>query len=174
MGKGSVAVLKNKIDVQKVIDELNVALAEEWLAFYQYWIGAQVIEGFQRPEVEKEFMEHAKEEFGHAQLLAARIKELDGVPVLSPQQWFDIARCKYEKPTNFDVEALLQDNIAAERCAINRYQEIAAMTDGIDFVTCDMAKHILAEEEEHEQDLVDYLIDLERAIGTFKKHMDAK
>ncbi|MEG1585269.1 MAG: ferritin-like domain-containing protein [Bacteroidales bacterium] len=172
MGKGSVAILKEKIDVQKLIDELNVALAEEWLAFYQYWIGAQVVEGFQRSEVEKEFLQHANEEFSHAQLIAARIKELDGVPVLSPQRWFDIARCKYSKPTNFDVTALLKDNIEAERCAINRYQEIAAMTHEVDFVTCDMAKHILAEEEEHEQDLVDFMIDIEKAMESIKQHIN--
>lgn len=171
MAKGSIAVLKNKIDVQKLIDELNVALAEEWLAFYQYWVGAQVVEGFQRSEVEKEFLQHANEEFQHANLLAARIKELDGVPVLEPQKWFDLARCKYTAPTDFEVTALLKDNIAAERCAINRYQEIAEMTCGIDYVTCDMAKHILAEEEEHEQDLVDFMLDIESAMESIKKHI---
>lgn len=171
MAKGSVAILANKIDVKKLIDELNVALAEEWLAFYQYWVGAQVVEGFQRSEVEKEFLTHANEEFGHAQLLAARIKELDGVPVLDPQKWFDLARCKYSAPVDFEVTALLKDNIAAERCAINRYQEIAAMTHEIDFVTCDMAKHILAEEEEHEQDLVDFMLDIESAMEAIKKHI---
>lgn len=172
MAKGSIAVLKDKIDVEKLINELNVALSEEWLAYYQYWIGAQVVEGFQRAEVEKEFLLHASEEFAHAGLLAARIKELDGVPVLDPQQWFELARCKYSAPTDFEVTALLQENIAAERCAINRYQEIAEMTVGVDFVTFDIVKQILADEQEHEQDLVDFMTDIERALGIMSKHMD--
>lgn len=50
-----------------------------------------------------------------------------------------------------------------------RYQEIAKFTDGIDFTTCDIAKHILAEEEEHEQDLQDYLTDIARMKKSFQK-----
>ena len=164
MAQGSVDILKSKIDVQKLIDVLNAALAEEWLAFYQYWVGAQVVIGLQRSEVENEFMEHAQKEFHHAVLLATRIKELNGTPVLDPRQWDALARCKYAAPVDFDVVSLLKQNIAAERCAIVRYQEIAEMTENIDFVTCDMAKQILKEEEEHEQDLVDYLIDIQEAI----------
>ena len=171
MGKGSIDILNSKIDVQKVLDELNAALAEEWLAFYQYWVGAQVVVGALRPHVENEFMEHAKEEFEHANLLAKRIKELDGVPVLDPSDWSSLARCKYDKPTDFDVVSLLKSNIAAERCAIHRYQEIAAMTNDKDYVTCDLAKHILAEEEEHEQDLLDFLLDIEEAMKNLKSQL---
>ncbi len=171
MSLESVELLKTKLDVQKLIEELNSALAEEWLAFYQYWIGAQVVVGFNRPEVESEFLEHASEEFEHAKLLAQRIKELDGTPVLSPQEWYEIAKCKYIKPTDFGVVALLKDNIAGERCAIAHYQKIATMTDGIDFVTADIAKHILAEEEEHELDLTDYLNDIEKAMVDIKKSL---
>ena len=48
-----------------------------------------------------------------------------------------------------------------------RYQEIADFTNGKDFTTCDIAKHILAEEEEHEQDLQDYLTDIARMKKSF-------
>ena len=57
--------------------------------------------------------------------------------------------------------------VASERCAILRYQEIADFTNGKDFTTCDIAKHILAEEEEHEQDLQDYLTDIARMKKSF-------
>lgn len=52
MPKGSIKALNSKLDVQALLKELNSALSEEWLAFYQYWIGAQVVVGFNRPEVE--------------------------------------------------------------------------------------------------------------------------
>ena len=120
-----------------------------------------------RSDVQGEFEEHAEEERHHAQLLADRIIELEGVPVLDPKQWFELARCKYDSPTDFDVVSLLNQNVASERCAILRYQEIAKFTDGIDFTTCDIAKHILAEEEEHEQDLQDYLTDIARMKKIF-------
>lgn len=45
---------------------------------------------------------------------------------------------------------------------MNVPQQIAEFTNGIDFTTCDIAKHIMAEEEDHEQDLQDYLNDIAR------------
>ena len=53
MAKGSLEILKNKIDVSKVLEQLNAALSEEWLSFYQYWIGALVAEGAMRAEIQK-------------------------------------------------------------------------------------------------------------------------
>ena len=168
MGKKGVEILT--LDVKSLIDVLNQALAEEWLAYYQYWIGALVVEGAMRPNVQSEFEEHAEEERQHAQMIAKRIIELEGVPVLDPKKWSELARCKYDAPQDFGSVNLLKDNIASERCAILRYQEIAEFTNGKDFTTCDIVKKILAEEEEHEQDLQDYLTDIER----MKKAMAGK
>lgn len=72
---------------------MNAALAEEWLAYYQYWVGALVVEGAMRADVQGEFEEHAEEERRHAQLLADRIIELEGVPVLdlsNGSSWQDV------------------------------------------------------------------------------------
>ena len=165
MARESVKILQGKLDVESLISQLNAALSEEWLAYYQYWVGALVVEGAMRADVQGEFEEHAEEERRHAQLLADRIIELEGVPVLDPKKWFELARCKYDAPQGFDSVSLLKDNVASERCAILRYQEIADFTNGKDFTTCDIAKHILAEEEEHEQDLQDYLTDIEKIIS---------
>ena len=147
MAKESVNILKDKIDIVDLLAQLNAALSEEWLAFYQYWVGSFVVEGAMR---------------GDVKLLADRIIELEGVPVLDPKQWFDLARCKYDAPVDFGSEILLKQNVESERCAIYRYQQIAEFTNGIDFTTCDIAKHIMAEEEDHEQDLQDYLNDIAR------------
>lgn len=162
MAKESVKILQGKLDVQSLISQLNAALSEEWLAYYQYWVGALVVEGVMRPNVQSEFEEHAEEERKHAQMIAKRIIELEGVPVLDPKKWSELARCKYDTPKDFGSVSLLKDNIASERCAILRYQEIADFTNGKDFTTCDIVKKILAEEEEHEQDLQDYLTDIIR------------
>ena len=61
MAKESVKILQGKLDVKSLIDQLNAALSEEWLAYYQYWIGALVVEGAMRPNVQSEFEEHANE-----------------------------------------------------------------------------------------------------------------
>ena len=151
MARESVKILQGKLDVESLISQLNAALSEEWLAYYQYWVGALVVEGAMRADVQGEFEEHAEEERRHAQLLADRIIELEGVPVLDPKKWFELARCKYDAPQGFDSVSLLKDNVAS----------------GKDFTTCDIAKHILAEEEEHEQDLQDYLTDIARMKKSF-------
>lgn len=170
MAKESVKILQGKLDVSQLLEQLNAALSEEWLAYYQYWVGALVAEGAMRADVQREFEEHADEERQHAQLLADRIIELEGVPVLDPKRWFDLARCTYDAPDQFDTVNLLKQNVASERCAIIRYQEIANFTNGLDYTTCDIAKHILAEEEDHEQDLQDYL----RDIQTMKEYFMSK
>ena len=161
MTRESILILRQRIDLPVLLGQLNAALSEEWLAFYQYWIGAQIVEGAMRSDVQREFEEHAMEEFKHAKLVADRIIQLEGTPVLDPAQWTQLARCKYTPPLNSDVINVLNQNIAAERCAIIRYEEIATLTNNIDYTTCDIAKRIMAEEEEHEQDLQDLLRDVE-------------
>ena len=171
MAKESIAIIKNDLSVSSLLSHLNAALSEEWLAHYQYWIGAQVIEGIMRSPIQKEFEEHAREEAQHAQWLAERIIQLEGVPVLDPTQWTTLARCKYETPLNPDSILLLNQNVKAERCAILRYHEIAEYTHGIDFTTCDLAKRIMAEEEKHEQELQDFLQDAHILFSKLKsKH----
>ncbi|MDL2223265.1 ferritin [Bacteroidales bacterium OttesenSCG-928-M11] len=157
------------LDVEKLINMLNAALAEEWLAYYQYWIGAQLVEGPMRAEVEAELMEHAGEELVHADRVAKRIIELEGTPILDPKEWATLARCKYEAPTNPYVEEILAQNIRGERCAIQRYQEIAAFTDGKDYVTHSLAIEILTEEVEHEKDLGDFVVDIRSMRESFKR-----
>lgn len=161
MAKESVLILKQRLELPRLLEQLNAALSEEWLAYYQYWIGSLVVEGAMRSDVQREFEEHAQEEYMHAKMLADRIIQLEGVPVLDPAQWIVLARCKYSAPLNNDVISLLKQNIAAERCAVIRYEEIATFTNNIDFTTCDIAKRIMAEEEEHEQDLQDFLRDVQ-------------
>lgn len=168
MAKENVKVISSKLNVKKLIDLLNVALAEEWIAYYQYWIGAQVAVGTMRKNVQDEFYEHAKEELQHADWITSRIIELNGIPVMNPKDWDKLAGCKFREPNNPDTVILLNQNLDAEDCAIARYQEIIEMTDGKDYVTCDLAKKILAEEEDHAQDLADYINDIDMSRKTYK------
>ncbi|MFI3330624.1 MAG: ferritin-like domain-containing protein [Rikenellaceae bacterium] len=148
------------LDKGKLIDMLNVALSEEWLSYYQYWIGARVVEGAMRSEIESEFLEHANEELRHAEMLARRIGELDGTPVLDPQMWFTLARCKYEVPSDFKVDSILVQNLHSEKCAIARYREIADYTSGKDYTTAQIAVEILADEIDHASDITQYQRDI--------------
>lgn len=140
-------------DADQVIELLNKALADEWLAYYQYWIGAKVAAGPMRGAVVAELEEHAVEEFEHALRLVERILALGGTPLLSPTQWFEKTNCGYETPEDPYVGVLLEQNIAGEQCAIRAYDEMMAFTKDIDPVTYQMALEIMIDEIEHEEDL---------------------
>ncbi len=156
------------IDVDELVKILNAALSEEWLAFYQYWVGARVMVGPMRGEIEPELLLHANQELNHAVLIVDRIIQLGGTPVLTPEDWFKLARCKYDPPTDGYIEVILQQNLEAERCAIQRYQEIAELTNNKDFATFQIATTILNEELEHEEDIESWLEDINRLKEEFK------
>lgn len=159
MGEMAKKIVKN--DLEELINCLNQAFSEEWLAYYQYWLGAKVAAGVMRPQVVEEFEEHAAEELKHADWIADRIVQLGGTPVLSPEDWFKFSHCKYMPPKNINTCALLDENLEAERCAIGRYEGICDLTHGKDYETFRISEKILKEEIEHEQELEDFLHDIE-------------
>lgn len=166
---GSAAQKMCKLDVKELLKILNQAYAEEWLAYYQYWIGSQIIAGPMRPLVQDEFMEHAKEELGHAQLLADRIIQLGGTPLLAPSEWLQKAHCGYEVPRDESTMALLKQNLDSERCAIARYQQICEFCFGKDYETFDISLKIMHDELEHEQDWEDFITDLKGGAKFYKE-----
>lgn len=167
MGKQAVSIAN--LDVKKLIDLLNAALSEEWLAYYQYWIGARLMEGPMRSEVEPELLLHATQELNHANLVVNRIIQLGGTPVMHPQDWFKLSGCTYDAPEDPYIEVILEQNLKGERCAIKRYQEIADFTAGKDHSTHQMAVAILNEELEHENDIEAWIGDLSRMKEEWKK-----
>ncbi len=167
MGKQAIKVAS--VDVKKLIKMLNAALSEEWLAYYQYWIGARLMEGPMRSEVEPELLLHADQELNHAVLVANRIIQLGGTPVINPTQWTKFARCAYDEPSDPYIEVILDQNLKGERCAIQRYQEIADFTAGKDHSTHQMAVQIMNEELEHENDIEAWITDIKRMKDEFKK-----
>lgn len=153
------------MDVDELLGLLNGALASEWLAYYQYWLGAKVIKGPMKDAVASELNLHATEELNHANLLADRIIQLGGDPVLSPMQWFDLSPCAYEAPEDPYVMVLLQQNIEGEQCAISAYKNLMDVTKDKDMVTYNLALTILEQEVEHEEDLQSLQEDLELMVS---------
>lgn len=141
------------MDVDELLGLLNKALADEWLAYYQYWVGAKVIKGPMKDAVEAELLVHATEELGHADLLVNRIIQLGGTPILNPEDWFKLTNCGYEPPSDPFVKAILAQNIKGEQCAIEVYQRLLSIVKDKDPVTYDMVLTILQDEIEHEEDL---------------------
>lgn len=148
------------LDADKLIDVLNKALADEWLAYYQYWVGSKIVEGPLRGQAEAELIEHSQDELRHAELVSDRIVKLGGTPVLKPEDWYKLTNCGYEVPQDPYIEEILKQNIKGEQCAISVYKDIVDMTEGKDQITYNMALQIMQDEVEHEDDLEAILEDL--------------
>jgi len=152
MGTYGRKIIKD-LDVDELIRLLNKALADEWLAYYQYWIGAKVVEGPMSENVIAELLQHAGDELRHAGMVVDRIIQLGGKPLLKPEDWYKESNCGYEIPDDSFVIKILEQNIKGEQCAIDVYQKMADLTFGKDIVTYNMAIQILTDEVEHEEDL---------------------
>ena len=154
-----------KMNVDELINLLNKALADEWLAYYQYWIGAKVVKGPMKDAVIAELNLHATEELAHATLLSTRIIQLGGTPVLSPAEWMNITNCGYDAPADPYVEKVLEQNIKGEQCAIKIYNNLLGLTREGDPVSYNMILGILSQEVEHEEDLDALREDLELMLA---------
>ncbi len=152
------------IETKEVINLLNRAYADEWLAYYQYYIEEKVVKGIMKDAAIAELQEHAADELRHADMLAQRILQLGGTPILNPKEWFVHSNCGYEEPKNFDILAILEDAIKGEQCAIRTYSELVEFTRNKDIVTYDIVSQILADEVEHEEDLVALQEDIQEFI----------
>ena len=140
-----------------IVKLLNQALADEWLAYYQYWIGALVVEGPQKDNAISELNEHAQDELRHAKMIAQRIIQLGGTPILEPEDWYSQSGCGYEAPTDPYITKVLEQNIKGEQCAIKFYRNFLTITREKDLKTTKMLESILLDEIKHEQDLKEIL-----------------
>ncbi len=156
------------MDVKQLCDELNRAFADEWLAYYQYWLGAKVAKGPMKEAVIAELTQHAADELRHADMLTQRIIQLGGTPVTTPAKWFDLANCTYEAPDNPQVRVLLDQNVAGEQCAISTYKRLLKLTREGDPVTYNMLLEILSDEVEHEEDLQALVEDYEDMVNSHR------
>lgn len=154
------------LDLDKLLAMLNKAYSDEWLAYYQYWVGAQVACGAAAPTLISELEEHANEELEHAKKLARRIIELGGTPVLSPEDWYKQSTCGYMAPNQPDAAVLLKQNVQGERCAIEVYNHLLNYIQGKDLLTAHILRQILEDEVEHEQDLEDLAKDFQIKLPT--------
>jgi bacterioferritin len=148
------------MDVNELLTQLNKAFCDEWLAYYQYWIGSKVVRGPNKEAVIAELTLHATEELAHAVLLTTRIIQLGGTPITKPEDWYKFTNCGYDAPDDPFVIKVLEQNIKGEQCAITSYNKLLKKTRDKDPVTYNVIIGILQQEVEHEEDLQALLEDI--------------
>lgn len=145
------------LDKDRVIAILNDVIATEVVCWLRYTRHAIAASGIDRAQVSAEFTDHAKEEMGHALMAAERVSQLGGDPDFDPASLATRAHTDYETPDDRDLKAMLESNLLAERIVIATYQEIIRWLGDHDPTTRRVLEHILEEEEDHADDLVDLL-----------------
>ncbi|MGE5321088.1 MAG: ferritin-like domain-containing protein [Hyphomicrobiaceae bacterium] len=147
-------------DRETVIKLLNEALATELVCILRYKRHYFMASGINADAVAQEFLQHANDEQGHADLIAARIVQLKGEPNFSPQGLATRSHAEYVEGS--DLIDMIKEDLVAERIAIESYGEMVRYMGDKDITSRRMLEDILAMEEEHADDLSNLLEDLGR------------
>jgi bacterioferritin len=147
----------NVADKNRLIEILNDVVATEIVCFLRYSQHAIAATGIDRTQVAAEFREHAREEMDHGLRAAERISQLGGTPDFDPATLAARSHTEYVETDENDLRRMLQENLVAERIVITSYQEIIRWLGDTDPTTRRLMESILAEEEEHADDLTDLL-----------------
>ena len=149
-----------KADRKTVVKLLNEALATEIVCVLRYRRHHFMAAGMNAEPVAQEFLVHANEEQQHADQIAGRIVQLNGEPNFSPEGLLTRSHAEYVEGE--DLIDMIKENLVAERIAIDSYREMINYIGDKDTTTTRMLEGILAMEEEHADDLVGLLEDLEK------------
>jgi bacterioferritin len=138
-------------DLERVIEVCNEALATEIVCVLRYKRHYYTAAGIHSEPVAKEFLEHAADEQRHADLLAERIAQLGGSPDFDPARLSTRSHTEYDASP--DLVEMIKEDLVAERIAIASYTEIAQWIGDGDPTTRRLFEELLADEEEHADDL---------------------
>ncbi|MFY0729137.1 ferritin-like domain-containing protein [Pseudomonas sp. NFX15] len=145
-------------DRQEVLRLLNASLATELVCVLRYKRHYFMAQGVKAQVAADQFLEHATQEAEHADKLAERIVQLGGEPEFNPDTLSKNAHAQYV--AGHTLKEMVYEDLVAERIAIDSYREIIQYIGEKDPTTRRIFEEILAQEEEHADDMADILKDL--------------
>lgn len=126
-----------------------------------YLAVSETLDGIRAHQVAESLASDVKDELGHAQAFAARIKELYGTPPGSMD--FTAEQSFLQPPSDpTDVVSVIKGVIQAEAGAIEHYTRIIEASDGVDWATQDMVIEIMRDEEGHLREFERFLKEYDR------------
>ena len=140
---------------EAIVRLLNDALATELVCVLRYKRHHFMASGLSSPRIAEEFMVHANEESAHADRIAQRIVQLGGEPDFSPATLLQRSHADYDESN--DLKTMVRVNLIAERIAVESYRQMISLLADKDPTTRRMLEDILADEEEHADELKDWL-----------------
>jgi bacterioferritin len=138
-----------------IVKLLNDALATEMVCVLRYKRHHFTAKGLSSPKIAEEFMVHAVEETSHADQVAERIVQLGGEPDFSPNTLLERSHADYDESS--DLQAMIRANLIAERIVIEAYTQMITLIGEKDPSTRRMLEGILGQEQEHAEELSDWL-----------------
>jgi bacterioferritin len=142
---------------EDIIKLLNDALATEIVCTLRYKRHHFTAKGLASPKIAEEFLVHANEETAHGDMLAERIVQLGGEPDYAPNTLTGRSHADYDD--SLDLQAMIRANLIAERVAIEAYQQMIRLIGDKDSTTRRILESILSQEQEHADELSDWLTD---------------
>lgn len=143
-------------DLETVLRLLNEALATEIVCTLRYRRHYFMANGMNAESVKTEFKEHADQELMHADQIAERIVQLGGEPDFNPASLTVRSHAEYVEGRT--LEAMIKEDLVAERIAIESYRDMIRYLGDRDPTTRRLMEEILATEEEHAEDLSSLLV----------------
>jgi bacterioferritin len=142
-------------DARQVVQVLNEVLATEIVCTLRYKSHYYRVDGPLSEAIAQEFLEHAAEEQAHADLVARRIVQLGGTPDLNPETLMARSHAPFDQAAT--ITEMIQEDLVAERIAIETYAEIVRWLGDDDPTSRRMMEELLAKEEEHAEELASLL-----------------
>jgi bacterioferritin len=143
-------------DVQQAIDLLQTALATEIVCVLRYTMHNVAAVGIDSESVKGEFAEHARDEYEHMEKIANRINQLGGTPNFNPEGLDTRSATEYGNAVK--LIDMIKENLVAERIAVEHYRDLIRFFGENDPTTRVMLEAILAQEEDHANDMHDLLV----------------
>lgn len=140
---------------ESIIKLLNGALATELVCVLRYKRHHFTAHGLSSPAIADELLVHATEEAAHADLLARRIVQLGGEPDFNPKGILERSHAPYDDSS--DLHSMLRADLSAERVAVEAYRQMIHLIGDKDPTTKRMLESILSDEEEHADEIKDWL-----------------
>ena len=143
-------------DKKEIIENLTKSYWMEVETVMNYISNSVNLDGVRAEEIKKSLATDVAEEIGHAQRLAKRIKELGGTVPGSLNFKAEQKGLQTLEDTT-DVVSIIEGVIEAEKGAIEQYNKLIRLCDGVDYVTQDLCIQLLGMEESHRIEFLGFL-----------------
>jgi bacterioferritin len=141
---------------QEIIDNLIISYWMEIETVVNYITHSVNLDGVRAEEIKKSLAVDITEELNHAQTLAKRIKEIGGL-IPGSKDFKAVQTFLQTIEDTTDVQLVIEGVIEAENGAIQQYNKIIKLCEGVDYVTQDMAVRLLGMEESHRREFIGFL-----------------